>query len=378
MAPLKLVTSGLAGEFKMSISQSYVKHLLIGVTVVLLVNLAGCDEPQVAAPVVRPVLAIMVGEGSTIGGRTYHGRAQAIQSANLAFNVSGSLIERPVKVGESVTTGQLLARLDPRDYQSKFNAAQAQLTKDKANFKRAKELVKKHHISEAEYDKLKAVYEVAIANLDTARKALSETDLKAPFDGKISELFVKNFTAVLAKQQIARLVDVSRIEMIVNVPEALIAQVPEVKSVLVHFDAFPQHDIKATIKEIGTEASKTTHTYPVTLVMDQPEGFTILPGMAGEARADMSQISEEIKQQGSKIEVPLAAVFSPGESNEKFVWVVDEQAGTVSRRAVITGILKSTGLIIEEGLTAGEWIAIAGVHRLREGQSVRLRPAQGE
>lgn len=166
--------------------------------------------------------------------------------------------------------------------------------------------------------------------------------------------------------------------MIVNIPEALIALVPEVKSVLVHFDAFPQHDIKATVKEIGAEASKTTHTYPVTLVMDQPEGFTILPGMAGEARADMSQISEERKQQASKIEVPLAAVFSPDESEEKFVWVVDEQAGTVSRRAVVTGILKSTGLIIEEGLTAGEWIAIAGVHRLREGQSVRLRPAQGE
>jgi multidrug efflux pump subunit AcrA (membrane-fusion protein) len=52
---------------------------------------------------------MMVGEGSTIGGRTYHGRAQAIQSANLAFDVSGSLIERPVKVGDSVEYLALLA-----------------------------------------------------------------------------------------------------------------------------------------------------------------------------------------------------------------------------------------------------------------------------
>lgn len=362
----------------MSISYSYVKHLLTGLMLVLLVNVVGCDEPQVAAPVVRPVLAMMVGAGDTFMGRTFPGRAQAVQEANLAFDVSGSLIERPVKVGERVTTGQLLARLDPRDYQSKYNAAQAQLTKEKANFKRAKELVKKDAISEAEYDKLKAVYEVAKANLDTARKALSETDLKAPFDGRIAALFVKNFTAVLAKQEIARLVDASSIEMIVNIPEALITLVPEVKSVLVRFDAFPEYDIKATVKEIGAEASKTTRTYPVTLVMDQPEDVFILPGMAGEARADLSQISEERKQLQSKIIVPLAAVFSPGESEENFVWVVNEQTGTVSRRAVVTGVLKSTGLIIEEGLTAGEWIAIAGVHRLREGQSVRLQPAQEE
>ncbi len=362
----------------MSIVPTRLSHLFTWLTFISLIIISGCEKSETEAPVIRPVLSMQVGGDASFGGRTFPGQARAIQEANLAFDVSGTLNQRPVKVGDRVKKGQLLASLDPRDYRSKFNAAKAELNRAKATFKRAEELIKEHHISEVEYDKLKATYEVAAANLETARKALSDTELKAPFDGEISELFVKNFVAVTAKQKIARLVDNTKIEMVIDIPETLISRAPAVKQVLVRFDAFPEHDIIATVKEIGTEASKTTRTYPVTLVMDQPEGITILPGMAGEARGDPDQIPQDLKEQMRRIEVPLSAVFSPDESNQSFVWVIDEQAGTVSQRAVKTGELKSQGLVIEDGLVAGEWIAVAGVHRLREGQKVRLSPVQGE
>jgi RND family efflux transporter MFP subunit len=189
-------------------------------------------------------------------------------------------------------------------------------------------------------------------------------------------LFVENFQAVQAKQQIARLVDTSKVEMVINIPEVLISLVPQVQKVLVSYDAFPDKDIPAGVNEIGAEASETTRTYPVTLVMEQPEGFTILPGMVGEARADPASVPKTTQRKG--IEVPLSAVFSPDESDKRFVWIVDEQANTISRRELVTGEIKSSGLLIEEGLSPDEWIAVAGVHYLREGQTVRLQPAQGE
>jgi len=357
--------------------QAHPKNLLTGLTVVLALITSGCEQQESEkAPVVRPVLAMKVGDVTAIGGRVFHGRARATQEANLAFDVSGTLIERPVKVGDSVTKGQVLARLDPRDYSSSLKAAQAELTKAKANFKRAKELIEKGYISKVEYDRMQAAASVAAANVETTRKALGDATLKAPFTGRISELFVENFQAVQAKQQITRLVDTSRIEMVIDIPETLISLVPLVKSVRVRFDAFPDQEIPAGVKEIGAEASETTRTYPVTLVMDQPQGFTILPGMAGEARGDPADIPKETLLKG--FQVPLSAVFSPEESDKSFDWVVDEQAGTVSRREVVTGQLKSTGLFIEKGLSSGEWIATAGVHQLREGQSVRLLPAQGD
>ena len=87
-----------------------------------------------------------------------------------------------------------------------------------------------------------------------------------------------------------RILDDSRIEMVVNIPENLISFAQYVKKVFVSFDAFPEQELEATIKEIGTEASSTTRTFPVTLIMDhQPSEFKILPGMAGKTlRAEMT------------------------------------------------------------------------------------------
>ncbi len=351
-------------------------------SVVLLLLLAsGCDEkePEKAA-VIRPVLAVKVGDIAAIGGRSFPGQARAIQQANLSFDVSGTLKNRPVKLGDTVTKGQLLASLDPRDYQSSLKAAQAEFTKSKANFERAQELVEKDYISKAEYDRMQAATKVAAAQVETASKALDDTELKAPFAGRISELYVENFQAVQAKQQVIRLVDTSRIEMVIDIPEALISIVPYVKSVLVKFAAFPDQKIVAGVKEIGAEASKTTRTYQVVLVMDQPKGITILPGMAGEARGNPDDIPKKIAEQGGSMGllIPVSAVFSPDGSNKSYVWIIDEKSGIASRREVVTGQIKSTGLQISKGLKSGEWIATAGVHSIREGQKVKLQPAQGE
>jgi len=360
----------------MLIARACSKYFFICLSLLSLLMMAGCEEPVTEVDVVRPVLAMKVGNVSSLGTRSFPGRAEAVQSANLAFEVSGSLIERPVKVGDKLKKGELLARLDERDYRSKLKAEKAELTKTKANIERGKQLIKKDAISQSDYDRMQAAYNVDVANVETAQKALNDTELKAPFDGIISKLFVENFQTVRAKQQIARLVDTSKIEMEIHIPEVLISLVPGVKSVLVRFDAFPDTDIKGSIKEIGSEASETTRTYPVTIVMDQPEDITILPGMAGEVRGDPEGIKNV--QQFSSIQVPLAAVFSPDASNESYVWVIDEKSSTVSRRAVTTGKLRSTGLAIDQGLAVGEWIAIAGVHRLQEGQEVELRSALGE
>ena len=94
------------------------------------------------------------------------------------------------------------------------------------------------------------------------------------------------------KQPVVRIVDASQIELIVDIPEHLISLAPLLDTAEVRFDAFPDAELVATVKEIGAEASQTTRTYPVTLVMDQPEDLRILPGMAGRARA--ATLKEEI------------------------------------------------------------------------------------
>ena len=83
--------------------------------------------------------------------------------------------------------------------------------------------------------------------------------------------YVENFQNVLQKQPVLRLVSTAKIEMWVDVPEHLISLVDKVTEVTVRFDAFPDVELRAAIKEVGQEASFKTRTFPVKVVMDQPQ-----------------------------------------------------------------------------------------------------------
>ena len=155
-----------------------------------------------------------------------------------------------------------------------------------------------------------------------------------------------------------------------DIPENIISLAKEGMEILVQFDAFPDITITSTISEIGTEASQLTRTYPVTLIMDQPKGVTILPGMAGKAwRAPQTRPANTPKNLRG-FEVPLTAILS-GAENQSYVWVINEETQDVKRLAVKTGELTQKGVLVQ-GLKGGEFIAIAGVNSLHEGQKVRI------
>ncbi len=156
-----------------------------------------------------------------------------------------------------------------------------------------------------------------------------------------------------------------------QVLELFLQAAPDVEDIIVVFDAFPDHKVPAKIKEIGTEASEATRTYPVTLIMGQPEGIRILPGMAGKASGKPPSGSAAATNR-TRIEVPTAATFSDGENTKTYVWIVDEASSTVSRREVSVGDLTDHGIVIQSGLKQGDILVTAGVHSLREGQTVRL------
>ncbi|RKZ64939.1 MAG: hypothetical protein DRQ44_08675 [Gammaproteobacteria bacterium] len=333
--------------------------------------LTSCDsKPPEKAEVIRPVPAMKVGESQKVSGRKFPGKAKATQEVNLAFDVGGKLVERPVNIGDTVKKGDVIARLNPRDFKAKVKSTKAEVKKAKQNFTRGKKLIKDGFISQREYDRLEADVDVAEADLDIAQKALSDSVMKAPFDGHIANLYAENYQAVLSKKVIARLLDTSQIEMVVQVPENLISKVSYIEDIQVRFDSFPDTVLAATIKEVSNEASQTTRTYPVTLIMEQAEGIKILPGMAGNASGTlvMPGAGEELEQ----LVVPVKAVFTPDTEKQDHVWVIDENSGSAHLRAVKTGQLTRSGIQIIDGLKDGEWIAIAAVHTLREGQKVRI------
>lgn len=313
---------------------------------------------------------MVVGDVERLRQDTYPGRAKATQEVNIAFEVSGQLSERPVDDGSVVKAGDVLARLDPRDFENALEASQAERDRAKAMFERVEQAAKTGAVSQQELSDAQAVYEEAVARVGIRDKALDDTVITAPFDGTVATTYVENFQNVVAKQPVLRLLDTSEIEMVVNVPEALIGLVPYVTEVEVAFSPLPDVTIPARIKEVSNEATITTRTYPVTLIMDQLEGGEIKPGMAGNATA-IVQPPEDWVDQG--VEVPAAAVFSPNDAtpHEKFVWVVDAGSGVIARRPIEVVGMNARGVLIK-GVEPGEHVVIAGVSYLVEGQQVRI------
>ena len=355
-----------------------------------LLALVACGEKEVVEKdTVRPIKAIKVGSEEPFGGRWFPGKATATQEANLSFRVPGTVQRIPVDIGAEVKQGDLLARLDPQDYQVALNNAEAQLLKASAGLDLAESeyarvarvfdkdpgAVSKSMVDvrKAELDTAKAQVVSAKAAVESARDNLSYTYLKSPYDGVVVEKFVEQFEDVQAKQQIIRVLDNSSIEFTVQIPETLMEHVDIVRKLgaLVVFDTYPDVEVPAKIKEVGKEASKTTRTYPVTLIMAQLENFKILPGMAGKAKGDKKATAEIAAKEGLVgVEIPITATFSD-EARQTFVWVVDENSKKVNKRPVTIINLTENGAMIT-GLEPGELIATAGANMLVQDQQVRI------
>ena len=344
-----------------------------GVAMICACVLVGCaKEPPTAQEIVRPVIAMKVSDAEAFTGRWFPGRAKATREANVAFEVSGRMVERPVLVGDLIEEGQLLARLDPRDFQNALNQANAALEQAKAYRDRIAEAAKTGAVSQQQLTDAEAARKIAEAEVQIREKALQDAQLRAPFAGTISSILLENFENVLAKQKIMRLLDTSRIEMIVDIPETLISLAPHVKQVQVRFDAFPGRQFPGAIKEVSNEANTVTRTYAVNLILDQPDDVKVLPGMAGAAAAEI-ELPGDLDTAGHEI---AASAVVTDDRERSYVWVVDPDSGTVSQRDVELGRLTPRGIMVR-GVRTGEWVAIAGVHSLREGQTVRIAETEG-
>ena len=379
----------MARDLRMLSGRSQSTLLLAGMLVIL--ALGACKEKAVAPDPVRIVRAMRVAGPDEFMRRSFPGLASASTEVNLSFRVGGPLISRPVSVGDMVEVGDIVASIDPRDFEVRLESVRGQLERAEAALDYA----------QTEYDRIlrireqdpgatselaldtalreRNVQKANVRSLDagvmTAEDQLGYTQLKAPFAGRVVATYVENFEDVLPKRPIVRILDRARIEFGISIPEGMIGYAPYVKEIMIRFDAIAGREFPATVKEIGEEATQATRTYPVTLVMDHPDDVEILAGMAGDAR--ITSRPPQFEEAG--IAIPATAVFSDGSSSDTFVWVCDMSSRTLKRRKVEARHFSDTGLSVQSGLSAGEWVVVAGVHTAKEGQEVRIEDvATGE
>ena len=194
----------------------------VAIATTALLVATGCGKKQEQSPgeIVRSVKTFTLGQVAVQRTMELPGETRAIKEATLAFEVNGRISELPVKEGDVVKEGQLLAQLDPRELKANLDSAIADWNAAKAKFERAGKLLERRVISDQEFENEKREYQVSVAKLDQAKKAFEDTTLKADFDGVVAKIFVKRFENVAAKANVMVLQDTSEIEVAVNIPES--------------------------------------------------------------------------------------------------------------------------------------------------------------
>lgn len=344
---------------------------------------SSCKEEAEIQEIIRPVRTIeaVPTEGSYV--RTFSGVAQAGTESKLSFKVAGTVKDIAVRVGSRVRAGQLLAELDPSDYELRLQQTESSLLQGKAqarnadvNYDRTRTLYEKKSTSLSDLDAARMASEAANANVQTLEKMrelaqmqLNYTKIKAPLDGAIAEVRVEVNENVQAGMPIITLTSGSHIEVKVAIPEILISLIQENKEVSVKFDAVPDKEFQATVIEVGVKSTGMATTFPVTLLLKKPDP-DIRAGMV--ATAEFRFILED---ENVRFLVPSEAV---GEDREgQFVFVVErltqeEGYGIIRRKPVNVGELTAEGLEIFEGLAAGDLVVTAGISQVSDGQKVKL------
>jgi multidrug efflux pump subunit AcrA (membrane-fusion protein) len=149
--------------------------LLTGMFVAIL--MFGCKQEVPQEEVVRPVRSIEIGTAKDLTGRSFPGKARAFNEVNLGFEVSGTIADRPVSRGDSVKPGQLLARLDPRDFQNTLNAALAEQERAMANRDRIAQAASVGAVAKQELTNAEARLKVAQADVEIRSKSLEDSKL---------------------------------------------------------------------------------------------------------------------------------------------------------------------------------------------------------
>ena len=345
--------------------------LLLGILTITI----SCSKEKVeeAAPVVKPVKTMIVGQGAS-GVRSYPGTVQAADRVELSFRVGGPLIEFPVKDGQKVQKGQLLARIDPRDYKIAVDKAEAEFAKADADYKRYQQLYEKEAVSLSDLELRQAQRDVTKSNLDNAKADLSDTYLRAPFSGEIGETYFETGEDIKSKERILGLHGVDVIEIVVNVPENDKAQFDpqraKSRTITASFAFAADREFDLTLSEFSAAADPRTQTYKATLSMSQPEGVNIQPGMTAEVH--LYPLPSETSQVSTEFVIPAIAVLA-GDDDAQYVWVVDQAEMTIQRTEVKVGPVTGTAEVtILSGLSLGDRIVVAGVTTLREDMKVTL------
>jgi membrane fusion protein, multidrug efflux system len=329
--------------------------------------LAGCDDGPVAgaapklgaAAVVvtqRVDLQPMVDEIEALGTAT------ANESIEIRPRISSLIETIEFTGGQFVQQGQLLVRLEDNEIVAGMALAEASLEESRSLYDRSKSLADTKAISAATLEQLLAQVKVDAAQLQAAKARLDNTEIRAPFAGRVGLRRVSPGSFVSNQTVITTLDDVNAIKLDFSVPETFLSVLSEGMNIVAQSLVYPDREFRGTVASIDTRLDPVSRAVQVRAVIPNRDG-ALKPGMF---------LSVDLQRdRGNVLLAPEQSIVPEG--SNQFVFVVND--GVVEKRAVELGRRIPGFVTIVSGLSAGETVVTEGTSKVREGSRVET-PAQ--
>jgi membrane fusion protein (multidrug efflux system) len=294
------------------------------------------------------------------------------QSASVAADGGGKVVETFVERGTTVKRGQILARLDASEAalakaeaQAGVDAAHTREQNARLECERAEQLLAKEAISRAAYDQAKANCDGADSNLDLARvhasraaKRVGDSLVRAPFSGVVVERFVSTGEYVLPGSRVARIIQVDPMRVELSAPEVLSAALAPGQSVSFTVASLPAETFVATVRYIAPAVEDRSRNLTVEALIDRPDP-RLRPGMFATTRLVIAR--------EKALAVPERAIG--GDRSSPRAWVLS--GDRIEERVLSLGERDDTMTMVKKGLAAGERVVVGPSPVLQDGLRVR-------
>ncbi len=341
----------------------------------LLLPLVSCKQSERKEETkTKLVKAIEVASFDKASVLSFPGKVKASQEADVAFRISGPIARILVKEGQKVRKGQVLAKLDDRDYKIQLSATKAEYQRIKSEVDRVIKLHAENSVSENEYDKAVFGLEQITAKYNAHKNALNDILLKAPFDGfVVGKPLFRAGEMVRAGMPVLRLNGSKEAIVEINIPASEYLDRAEFADFYCTLSIFPNERFPLELISIDQTAN-LNQLYKVSLRLSGKGSLGHLP-TAG--MTTMVYVKKK-KSNTKAILIPNTAIFD--NNGHSAVWLVKGEGDDLHVEAKQIKVLEifADGSVRCSGLSTDEYIVSAGVHKLKAGEAIQLIPEKSK
>lgn len=342
--------------------------------IVILVAITGCQDGKL--PPVQPVeehqRPVKVHHIVSIAGSKnyeFAGRIQAAHSMDLSFEVGGVIAQLDILEGQSLKKGQLIASLNPRNYQLLVQEATEQQRIALRNLTRIKKLQALSSASQSTLDTTQSTATLSKIAVEKAAKNLADTKLYAPFDAVVAKRHTEAHVNVSPGDPIVKLNNSSYLRVETNIPANLVAtrNKSEAVDVYLTFDFAPSQKFPLEYLENAAESNAIAQTYKTFFKLATSNALNLLPGMTGNVHLSLNKKNRPL------VRIPIAALRSNSD-NEFYIWQLNTETNTVHQHLVrVDSVSNDSGFANILGNDLHDtYVIAAGASQMREGMQVRV------